>query len=44
METKIKRVDRDEARVEFSGVILISYEQKSEFEKELQEVIDKYAI
>ena len=44
MDTKITRIDEAEARVEFSGMILISYETKSEFEKELAEVIDKYAI
>ena len=44
METKITRDDQMEAKVEFSGVILISYEQKSDFEKELAELIDKYAI
>ena len=44
METIIKRVDESEATVEFNGKILISYETKSDFEKELQEVMDKYAI
>ena len=44
METKITRVDESEGRVEFKGLILISWEQKSEFEKELNELIEKYAI
>ena len=44
MDTKITRIDQNEVKVEFSGMILISYEQKSEFEKALQELIEQYAI
>ena len=44
MNTKITRVDESEGRVEFSGLILICWETKSAFEKELQELIEKYAI
>lgn len=44
MDIKITRCDEYEATVEFLGNIQISYETKSDFEKELQEVIDKYAI
>lgn len=44
MGTIITRIDANEAKVEFSGFIIISYETKSDFEKELQELFDKYAI
>ena len=44
METKITRIDECEGRVEFSGLIIITWEKKSEFEKELKELIEKYAI
>jgi hypothetical protein len=44
METKITRIDESEARVDFSDYILISYQEKSAFEKDLQEVIERYAI
>jgi hypothetical protein len=44
MEIKITRVDESEGRVEFSGLILISWPEKSAFEKELQAVIEKYAL
>ena len=44
MDIKITRIDEMEAKVEFSGSILITYEKKSDFEKELQALIDYYAI
>jgi len=44
METKITKIDANEAKVDFSGRIMISYETKSDFEKELNAVIDKYRI
>jgi len=44
MNIKVKRVDESEGRVEFEGAIVISWETKSNFEKELQELIEKYAI
>ena len=44
MDTKIKRIDGNESKVEFSGYIIIVSETKSEFEKELQELIERYAI
>ncbi len=43
MKIKITRTD-DDAIVEFSGNIVIYYESKSDFEKELNELIEKYAI
>jgi len=44
METKIIRVDESEGLVEFSGSIIISWQEKSNFEKELQALIEKYSL
>ncbi len=44
METTITRIDQMEARVEFGGSIVITYERKSDFQKELDEIVEKYAI
>ena len=44
MNTKITRVDESEGRVEFSGLIIISWQEKSSFEKELQALIEQYAL
>jgi citrate synthase len=44
MNTKITRIDESEGRVEFSGLIIISWLEKSAFEKELQALIEKYAL
>jgi len=44
MDTKITRVDESEGRVEFSGLIIISWQEKTAFEKELQALIEKYSL
>lgn len=44
MNADITRVDESEGRVDFNGFIFISWETKSKFEEELQELIDGYAI
>ena len=44
MDTKYKIVDECEGQIEFSGIIQITRESYLEFEKELQELIEKYAI
>jgi hypothetical protein len=41
---KIKRLDQYEAEVELDEKFIISYEDKSKLEKELQEVIKKHRI
>ncbi len=41
---KITRIDESEATVEFGNAIVISYEDKSAFLKEFQDLIAKYAI
>lgn len=44
MDTIITKTDEFEAKVEIKGYIFISLENKDEFEKEVGEVINKYAI
>ena len=41
---KIERINIDEADVLLDEEFVISWEQKSNFEKELKEVINKYRI
>jgi hypothetical protein len=41
---KIKRLDYFEAEIELNEKFIISYEDKSKLEKEIQEVIKKYRI
>lgn len=40
----IERIDQDEARVEFDGSIMISYENKSAFVKDFEKLVEEYAI
>lgn len=44
METKIKPTDEYEAKVDFEGYIIILRENQAEFEKDLQMLIEQYAI
>jgi hypothetical protein len=44
METNITQIDEMEAKVEFSGYIFISAKDKHDFDRDLYELINRYAI
>jgi hypothetical protein len=44
MNIKVTKIDDTEAKVSFEGQVYISYETKTDFMSEMNELLDKYAI